>query len=122
MYWTASLGAVHGRTRHRSRRVKRRPQGAMNAPPLCRLVHRLPVLRDFWEEIRMKLPHRRQFLHFAAGAAALPAVSRFARAQVYPSRPVTIVVPFAAGGPTDTLARTLAERMRVSLGNTVIIE
>jgi tripartite-type tricarboxylate transporter receptor subunit TctC len=45
-----------------------------------------------------------------------------ASAQVYPSRPVTIVVPFAAGGPTDTLARILAERMRVSLGHTVVIE
>src|SRR5258705_12638882 len=45
-----------------------------------------------------------------------------APAQVYPSRPITIVVPFAAGGPTDTLARTLAERMREPLGHTVIIE
>jgi tripartite-type tricarboxylate transporter receptor subunit TctC len=70
----------------------------------------------------MKLPHRRQFLHLAAGAAALPAVPHIARAQAYPSRPVTIVVPFAAGGPTDTLARILAERMRVSLGQTIVIE
>jgi tripartite-type tricarboxylate transporter receptor subunit TctC len=50
---------------------------------------------------------------FAAGAAA---------AQPYPSRPITIVVPFAAGGPTDTLARILSERMRQSLGQTIIIE
>ena len=70
----------------------------------------------------MKLPHRRKFLHLAAGAAALPALSRGAWAQAYPSRPVTIVVPFAAGGPTDTLARILAERMRVSLGQTIVIE
>jgi tripartite-type tricarboxylate transporter receptor subunit TctC len=70
----------------------------------------------------MKLPHRRQFLHLAAGAAALPAVSRVAWAQSYPTRPITMVVPFAAGGPTDSLARTLAERMRVSLGHAVIIE
>jgi len=69
----------------------------------------------------MKLP-RRNFLQLAAGAAALPAVSRGAWAQAYPSRPVTIVVPFAAGGPTDTLARILAERMRVSLGQTIVIE
>ena len=48
----------------------------------------------------MKLPRRRQFLHLAAGAAALPAVSRFAWAQAYPSRPVRIVVGFAAGGAT----------------------
>ena len=69
----------------------------------------------------MELP-RREFLHLAAGAAALPAVSRFAWAQTYPSRPVTMVVPFAAGGPTDTLARILATHMKGSLGQTVIIE
>jgi tripartite-type tricarboxylate transporter receptor subunit TctC len=69
----------------------------------------------------MKLP-RRTFLHLAAGAAALPAVSRIAWAQSYPSRPITIVVPFPAGGPTDTLARILAERMRGALGQAVIVE
>ena len=70
----------------------------------------------------MKLPHRRQFLHLAAGAATLPAVSRLAWAQTYPSRPITIVVPFPAGGPTDALARILAERMRAPLGQPMIIE
>jgi tripartite-type tricarboxylate transporter receptor subunit TctC len=70
----------------------------------------------------MKLPHRRQFLHLTAGAAALPAVSRIARAQAYPSRPVSIIVPFPAGGPTDTLARILADRMRAALGQSVIVE
>jgi tripartite-type tricarboxylate transporter receptor subunit TctC len=69
----------------------------------------------------MKLP-RRNFLHLTAGAAALPAVSRIAIAQVYPSRPITIVVPFAAGGPTDTIARVMANGMRVSLGQPIIIE
>jgi tripartite-type tricarboxylate transporter receptor subunit TctC len=69
----------------------------------------------------MKLP-RRNFLHLAAGAAALPAVARIARAQAYPVRPITIVVPFPAGGPTDTLARILAEHMRTLLGQSVIIE
>jgi tripartite-type tricarboxylate transporter receptor subunit TctC len=65
---------------------------------------------------------RRQFLHLAAGAAALPAVSRDANAQSYPSRPITMIVPFAAGGLTDVIARVLAERMRGSLGRPIIIE
>jgi tripartite-type tricarboxylate transporter receptor subunit TctC len=69
----------------------------------------------------MKLP-RRRFLRLAAGAAALPGVSRIARAQSYPSRPITLVVPFAAGGPTDTIARIMGQRMRQSLDQTVIIE
>ena len=69
----------------------------------------------------MKLPHRRQFLHLAAGAGALAAESRGAKAQTYPSRPITIVVPFAAGGNTDVNARLLAEQMRGPLGQPVII-
>ena len=60
-------------------------------------------------------------LAFAALAAACTFAGA-AQAQSYPSRPVTFVVPFAAGGPTDTLARILTERMRVALGQTVIIE
>jgi tripartite-type tricarboxylate transporter receptor subunit TctC len=69
----------------------------------------------------MKLP-RRRFLHLAAGGVALPAVSRIAVAQTYPSRPITMVVPFATGGPVDVLARIMAERMKVSLGQPIIIE
>lgn len=65
---------------------------------------------------------RRRFLRCAATVAALPALSRFAAAATYPSRPVTMVVPFAAGGGTDILARILAERMRVPLGQPVIVE
>jgi tripartite-type tricarboxylate transporter receptor subunit TctC len=65
---------------------------------------------------------RRRFLQLAAGAAALPALSRAARAQAYPTRPITMVVPFAAGGPTDVIGRVLAERMRALLGQPVIIE
>jgi tripartite-type tricarboxylate transporter receptor subunit TctC len=69
----------------------------------------------------MKLP-RRRFLHLATGVAALPAISRIANAQAYPTRPITIVVPFPAGGATDVVARIVAERMRVSLGQPVLIE
>ena len=69
----------------------------------------------------MKLP-RRNFLHLAAGAAALPAVSRFAWAQTYPSRPITIVAPFPAGGATDIVSRTLAEGMKAPLGQTILVE
>ena len=70
----------------------------------------------------MKLPHRRQFLHLAAGAAALPAVSRIARAQAYPSRTMTMIVPFAAGGSTDVTARIIAEHMSRTLGQPVLVE
>jgi tripartite-type tricarboxylate transporter receptor subunit TctC len=69
----------------------------------------------------MKVP-RRKFLRQAVGAAALPAASRIAMAEAYPSRSITIVVPFTAGGPLDTLARIVAERMRASLGQPVVIE
>ena len=69
----------------------------------------------------MKLP-RRQFLQLAAGAAALPIVSRIASAQSYPSRPITIIVPTGAGGPQDVIARVVAEGMRERLGQAVIIE
>jgi tripartite-type tricarboxylate transporter receptor subunit TctC len=65
---------------------------------------------------------RRQFLHLAAGAVALPAVSRFTWAQAYPTRPITMIVPYAAGGPTDVAARIVAEAMRASLGQPVIVE
>ena len=65
---------------------------------------------------------RRKFLHLAAGAAALPAISRVATAQTYPSRPITIIVGYAAGGPTDTVARILAERMKAAPGQPVLVE
>src|SRR5947209_5322570 len=69
----------------------------------------------------MRLP-RRTFLKVAAGVA-LPALPRPGSAQTpYPSKPITIIVPYAAGGPTDTIARITAERLRVSLGQTIIIE
>ena len=69
----------------------------------------------------MNLP-RRTFLHLAACAAALSAGSRIARAQAYPSRPVRIIVGFAAGGNFDIVARVMAERMAERLGQPVIVE
>jgi tripartite-type tricarboxylate transporter receptor subunit TctC len=69
----------------------------------------------------MNLP-RREFLRLATVAAAWPAASRSAGAETYPSRPITMIVPFAAGGGTDVLARILAERMSRPLGQTVIVE
>ena len=63
----------------------------------------------------MKLP-RRNFLHLAAGAAALPAVSRIASAQAYPTRPVRVIVPFAPAGDTDLLARLMGQWLSERLG------
>jgi tripartite-type tricarboxylate transporter receptor subunit TctC len=67
-------------------------------------------------------PPRRQFLHLAVGAATLSALPTIARAQSYPSRPITMIVPFPPGGGTDVIARILAARMREPLGQRVIIE
>jgi tripartite-type tricarboxylate transporter receptor subunit TctC len=69
----------------------------------------------------MKLP-RRRFVRLAAGAAALPAVSRFAWAQAYPARPVRVIVPYAPGGPTDVCARLIAQKLSQQLGKQFYVE
>jgi tripartite-type tricarboxylate transporter receptor subunit TctC len=70
----------------------------------------------------MKLPQRRQFLHLAAGAAALPAVSHFAWAQSYPTKPVRLIVSFPAGGPADMVARQFAHWLSERMGQQFVVE
>lgn len=70
----------------------------------------------------MKLPHRRQFLHLATGAATLPVVSRIATAQAYPIRPVRLIVPLAPGGGADIPARLIGQWLSERLGQPFVIE
>jgi len=69
----------------------------------------------------MKLP-RRKFFRFAVGAAALPAMSRIARGQAYPTRPVRFIVPYPPGGATDAAARVVGEFLSRSLGQQIVVE
>jgi hypothetical protein len=70
----------------------------------------------------VKLPHRRQFLHLAVGAAALPTLPRIARAQTYPARTVRLIVGFAAGGPSDIGARLIGQWLSERFGQPFVIE
>jgi tripartite-type tricarboxylate transporter receptor subunit TctC len=70
----------------------------------------------------MKLPHRRQFLHLAAGAAALPAMARIARGQSYPGRPVHWIVGYTPGGGNDIFARLMGQWLQERLGQPFVIE
>ena len=70
----------------------------------------------------MKRPHQRQFLHLAASAAALPALPHTARAQNYPTRQITLIAPWPAGGAIDALCRAMAPGLAAHLGTSVIVE
>ena len=109
-YFNGSVSAGGWRTSH-----KIEPDICIGDPPHCAAR---PCIA---KASIMKLPHRRQFLHLAAGAAAVPALSSIAQAQSYPSRPIRLVVPFPPGGAFDTVARPWAERVKPLLG-TVVIE
>jgi tripartite-type tricarboxylate transporter receptor subunit TctC len=78
------------------------------------------VATDFWEG-SMKLP-RRRFLHLAAGAAVLPAMSRTAAAQAYPARPVSLIVFVPAGGTPDIIGRIIGQSLSQRLGQSVVID
>src|SRR4029077_14881911 len=77
------------------------------------------VREPLLEGSAMKLP-RRRFLHLAAGAAVLPALSRSARAQAYPSRPIRFVIPYPPGGVYDATGRPWAEKVKPYLGQIVV--
>ena len=88
----------------------------------CKTFGRVVPQDEFWEgTMKLRLP-RRHFLHLAASATALPIMPHIAKAQAYPTRPITMVVPFPPGGPVDTIGRIVADRMKVSLDQPIIIE
>jgi hypothetical protein len=97
----------------RAIRSSRGQRVAVNAAPIN--LHKM-----IWEDA-VKL-RRRAFLQLAAGAAALPFAPYVARAQAYPTRPVRIIVGFAAGGPTDITARVIAQYLSERMGQSFIVE
>jgi tripartite-type tricarboxylate transporter receptor subunit TctC len=105
---------------------ERRKSRAETPPALSKRTQRRPVgagvLQGHPFRVNGTEFARRRFLHLTAGAAALPAISRGVTAQTYPSRPIKMIVPFAAGGLTDVVGRVVAERMAKSLGQPIIIE
>ena len=102
-----------------SDRTDTRPRSSADAARPRRRGDRMTQER---ERPAMKLPDRRKFLHLAAGAAALPALSSVAQAQAWPNRPVRLVVGFPAGGGADAAARIIAQRFSEVWGQQVVIE
>src|SRR5436309_815280 len=99
-------------------------QSVHHPPGLCGNRHAYPVVARssaFLGTNDVKLA-RRRFLHLAAGAAALPIVSRIARAQAYPTRPVRVLVGFGAGGSADFIARLMGQWLPERLGQPFVIE
>src|SRR5262245_60602662 len=80
------------------------------------------TVAPIFKEGAMKLPHRRQFLRLAAGTAALPAVSRIARAQAYPTRPVRLIVTTPAGGSPDIIARLIGQWLSERMGQPIVVD
>jgi tripartite-type tricarboxylate transporter receptor subunit TctC len=105
-------------SKRRNSGVEPRPTGSKIRPTQRRVIKAAP------RRVRVNAAElaRRKFLHLAAGAATLPALSRSAEAQAYPTRPITMVVPYPAGASIDPVGRVLAEGMRGSLGQPIIIE
>jgi tripartite-type tricarboxylate transporter receptor subunit TctC len=93
--------------------------GAVSSLTNCKRPNAL--LDHAWEKL-MKLPHRRQFLHLAAGAAVLPAASRVAWAQGYPTKPVRCLIAYAPGGGTDIFVRLVSQSLPSLLGQPFILE
>jgi tripartite-type tricarboxylate transporter receptor subunit TctC len=122
--WSATSGNREGLvTISKSRKSK-----AETLPPVskARQTRRLPanavLLHGRSFNVKATQFPRRQFLHLAADAAALPAVSRVARAQAYPARPVRIILGFPPGGATDILARLIGQWLSERLGQPFVIE
>jgi tripartite-type tricarboxylate transporter receptor subunit TctC len=80
------------------------------------------AMEAIWRRTPMKLAHRRQFLQLAAGVAAQPAISPIARAEAYPTRPVRLIVPLAAGGATDIVARLVGQSLSERLSQPFVID
>src|SRR4029450_7892796 len=90
----------------------------------CRatLSEHVPNVLECIREAAMKTPHRRKFLRLVTGAVALPAVSWTANAQIWPSRPVRLIVGFGAGSTADILARLMSQLLSERLGQQFVVE